>query len=157
MSTTAKNTQAFELLATKLVELHNEHGDLSTLTTTAKGDFTAAINEVKALADAAATGGLAINDTTASTGDVYSSQKTEDRLAEILADASADTVAQINAALESEDLSDLAAEVDAVTTLAAANAALIVTAQADIVQLQTDLGDESTYDPLAAINAILNF
>lgn len=143
MSLTLKNTQAFELLATKLVELHDEHGDLTTLTTTAKGDFVAAINEVKAVADAAASGNVSINDAAASTTEVYSSQKTEDRLAEILTAADAAAVAAITAALEGEDLSDLAGDIAALDTR--------------VTALETAVGDEAAYDPVAAINAILNF
>lgn len=54
-------------------------GDLSALNTSAKTNLVAAINEAATSGEGG--GGLAIDDTTASTGTVYSSSKTEDELA----------------------------------------------------------------------------
>jgi len=171
MSLTAKNTLAFELLATKLVELHDEHGDLATLSTAAKATLVEAINEVKAVADSAAAGNVSIDDTGTSTTSVWSSDKTATEIA-----------GQIAAALEGEDLSDLA---DAIAALQAADMGLVsanapqtlteaqkTQARSNIDAASTDdvntnstaisantaaIGDESTYDPVGDINAILNF
>ena len=51
--------------------------DLSALTTTAKANLVAALNEVKNVADSAAGGGVAIDDVTASTTTVFSSTRTQ--------------------------------------------------------------------------------
>ena len=54
--------------------------DLSSLTTTAKNNLVAAVNEVKTIADAAAGGGVSINDTATNTTQTWSSQKITDML-----------------------------------------------------------------------------
>lgn len=83
--------------------------DLSSLTTTAKGNLVLAINEVKALAGAAAN----INDATTAVASTWSSQKINDyvamQVAGILGGASAayDTLQEIQLALQSDD-SDIA-------------------------------------------------
>jgi hypothetical protein len=57
--------------------LNGNAANLNGLNTTAKTNLVAAINEVKATADAAGGGGAAINDTGTSTGSVWSSSKTQ--------------------------------------------------------------------------------
>lgn len=77
-------------------------GNLSNLTTTAKTDVVAAINEVKA---GQASAGAQINDTTPGTGTVYSSSKTESVVSAAVANfvgaapAALDTLVELAAAL----------------------------------------------------------
>ena len=78
--------------------LHGRDGDLSTLTTIEKANLVSAINEIHSLV----TGGSMIDDTTPSTTSLYSSQRTVDEI-----------TARIAAALEGEDLSDIAAQITA--------------------------------------------
>lgn len=60
-------------------------GTLSGLTTTAKSNLVAAINEVKTIADAAAGGGVSINDAATNTTQAWSSQKINDYVAAAVA------------------------------------------------------------------------
>lgn len=80
--------------------------DLSALTTTAKGSLVAALNEVKALADAASSAaGAQINDATTGTGTVWSSSKVSTEIASTLsaltsgAPGALDTLDELAAAL----------------------------------------------------------
>lgn len=72
MSLASNLTAAFTRVGTEFKTVYGKIGDLSTLSTTAKGSLVAALNEVKASSGA----GVAINDTTPSTTSVYSSSKT---------------------------------------------------------------------------------
>jgi len=56
-------------------------GALSNLSTTAKSNLVAAINEVLGIAQSAAGGGVSINDSAASTTTAYSSSKTDAQIA----------------------------------------------------------------------------
>lgn len=69
-----------ELKETRVL-LNGNSDTLSALTTTAKGNLVAAINEVKTIADAAAGGGVAINDAVTNTTATWSSQKSTDYIA----------------------------------------------------------------------------
>jgi hypothetical protein len=91
-------------------------GDATGLNTTA-GNLVAAINEIKATADAAGGGGASINDAATNTTDAWSSNK-------IAAEIS---TAIVNA-LEGQDLSDVAA---AISAAAAARADLATSASVD--------------------------
>lgn len=63
--------------------INGNMSDLSALTTTAKGNLVAALNELKADVDAAASsGGAAINDTGTSTASVWSSTRTSEAISE---------------------------------------------------------------------------
>jgi hypothetical protein len=80
--------------------------DLSALTTTAKGNLVAALNELKAAVDAAGgSGGVAINDAATNTTDTWSSQKISDQISTALAalttgaPAALDTLDELAAAL----------------------------------------------------------
>lgn len=80
--------------------------DLSALTTTAKGNLVAALNELKADVDAAAaSGGASINDVGTSTASVWSSSRTSDAITTALnalttgAPAALDTLDELAAAL----------------------------------------------------------
>lgn len=86
--------------------LNSNAADLSALTTTAKGNIVAALNEVKALADAAAaSGGAEINDAATGTGTVWSSSKTASEITAALnalttgAPGALDTLDELAAAL----------------------------------------------------------
>lgn len=68
---------ATELKALRTL-INGNAADLSSLTTTSKGNLVLAVNEVKALADSAAGGGVAINDAAPSLTTTYSSTKIED-------------------------------------------------------------------------------
>lgn len=87
--------------------LNGNTADLTALTTTAKGNLVAALNEVRAVAVAA--GGGAINDAATATGTTWSSQKVNDHVAAqvtaILGGASAayDTLVEIQSALQADD------------------------------------------------------
>lgn len=82
--------------------INGNAADLSALTTTAKGNLVLAINEVKGSVGSA---GATINDTTASTTQVYSSSKTNTAIAAAVsglvasAPGALDTLAEIDAAL----------------------------------------------------------
>lgn len=60
--------------------INGNAADLSALTTTAKSDLVAAVNEVKITADAAAGGGIAIDDTQARADATWSSSKIDTEL-----------------------------------------------------------------------------
>jgi hypothetical protein len=86
--------------------LNGNAADLSALTTTAKNNLVAALNEVKALADAAgASGGVAIDDAATNTTETWSSQKVSDYVASQLstmlggAPAALDTLNELAAAI----------------------------------------------------------
>lgn len=80
--------------------------DLSALTTTAKGNLVAALNELKADVDAASqSGGASINDASTSTSSVWSSSRTIDAISTAIsaltsgAPAALDTLDELAAAL----------------------------------------------------------
>jgi len=112
MALTTKDTLAFQLIANKLNVLHGRDGDLTALTTIEKASLVSALNEIHALVTAT----VMIDDNATSPTAVYSSAKT---LSEINS--------AIAAALEGEDLSDLA---DSVAALAQTDAGLVSTAAA---------------------------
>ena len=122
--------------------------DLSALTTTAKNTLVAAINEVKATADAAAGGGASINDSSTSSSTAWSSQKISDEIV-----ASRDAL--VNGAGAAYDtLQELAAEIQSNDT----DLAAILTAQAkrvavDQVQSFTQLEKDQGIGNLGAIAA----
>lgn len=97
---TTQTTSAFELITNRLNVLNGRHGDLTTLTTIQKANFVAAINELNALIASTQGSAISIDDANESPATVYSSQRTK-----------AVITADIAAALEGEDLSDLAAQV----------------------------------------------
>ena len=67
-------------------QINGNAADLSGLTTTAKTNLVAALNEVKAIADAASgSGGASINDLVTATGSVWSSSKTAAEIAAAIA------------------------------------------------------------------------
>ena len=90
-------SNAFAKVVAKLNLLKTEIGSLPGLSTTDKSNIVAAINEVKAIADAAAGGGATINDTVTNTTTVWSGSKINTEITSAIATA-----------LEGEDLSDLA-------------------------------------------------
>lgn len=92
----------FARIVAKLNDLFSNIGDLTALSTTNKSSTVAAINEVKALADAAAGGGVSINDTAQSATETWSSNKIKSEITQDIAGA-----------LEGEDISDLSAQVAA--------------------------------------------
>lgn len=89
--------------------LNGNAADLASLTTTNKANIVGALNEVKALAEAAAGGGAAIVDTATATTSAWSSQKITDEISGQLATlvggatAALDTFAEVEAALTSGD------------------------------------------------------
>jgi hypothetical protein len=92
MSLATNLQNAFTAVAAALkstrVLLNGNAADNSALNTTAKASLLAAINEVFALANAAASsGGAVIDDATARTTTVYSSQKVVNQIAALIADA----------------------------------------------------------------------
>ncbi|MEO0900769.1 MAG: hypothetical protein AAFY00_01695 [Bacteroidota bacterium] len=96
----ARLSNAFAKLVAKLNLLKTEIGSLPGLSTTDKSNLVAAINEVKAIADGAAGGGASINDAVTNTVEAWSGSKVNNEIASAIA-----------AALEGEDLSDLAQEI----------------------------------------------
>ena len=60
--------------------LNGNAADLAALTTTAKTNLVAALNEIKAIADAAAGGGVSINDAATNSTQTWSSQKISDSI-----------------------------------------------------------------------------
>lgn len=95
--------------------INGNAGDLSGLTTTAKGNLVLAINELVADVEALSAGAAGIDDAITSTTSTWSSQKTSDELLdlkdEILGGAGAayDTLAELKALLDSSDAGDDAA------------------------------------------------
>jgi hypothetical protein len=86
MSLVTRLTDLTTRIATEIkslrVLINGNAADLSSLTTTAKSNLVAAINEVKGVADAASgSGGAEINDATTSGSTVWSSSKTSTEIA----------------------------------------------------------------------------
>ena len=79
--------------------------DLSALTTSAKSNLVAAVNELKAAIDAVGSGGASINDATTSTGSTWSSSKISSEITTALnaaidgAPAALDTLNELAAAI----------------------------------------------------------
>lgn len=122
------------------------NGDVSGLTTTAT-NLVAAVNEVKVTADAAAGGGIAINDAVTNTTDAWSSSKVSTEIASQVAS----TVDAAPASLDT--LNELAAALGDDANFAANTTALIGTkANASDVYTQAELGDPET-DLVALWNA----
>ncbi|MEO0573034.1 MAG: hypothetical protein AAF039_15105 [Bacteroidota bacterium] len=98
-------------ITTKLNTLKSEIGNVPGLSTTDKTSLVAAINETLGVAQAAAGGGVSINDSVTNLTQAWSSTK-----------ISSEITTAITAALEGEDLSDLA---DAISNLAVTDAGLV--------------------------------
>ena len=154
MSRQTRLSEANLRLVAKLNELKTEIGDLAQLSTTNDANLVAAINEVLGMANQP--GGAQINDAVTNLTEVWSSSRTNTAI-----------TAAVTAALEGEDLSDLAAEI---TALAQADAGLVSSDSAqsltpaqqqqareniDAVSL-TDHGDPD-FNFLAEINSNLSF
>lgn len=147
--------------------INGNAGDLSALTTTAKTNLVAAINELQAEVIAAAGGGATINDSTTSSGAVWSSQKVTDELdalkAEILGpgvSAALDTLKELGDALSSSN-SDIATITTALSNRVRVDAAQSLSAPQQLQARQnigaastTDMGDHTT-DFVAAFNSAL--
>jgi len=80
---------ATELKSLRIL-VNGNASDLSALTTTNKSNLVVAVNEVKNLADAAAGGGVAIDDGTVSSSTTYSSSKIHE-----VSDEAADAAVQV--------------------------------------------------------------
>lgn len=89
--------------------LNGNQADLAGLSTTAKGNLVSAVNEVLAVAQAAAgAGGAAIDDTTASTTKVYSSSKVNSQIADARAALKSELLGGAGAAFDTlKELYDL--------------------------------------------------
>jgi hypothetical protein len=115
-----------ETKAIRLFVTGTAAGDASSLDTSA-ANLVAAINEVKATADAAGGGGASIDDASSNTTDAWSGSKV----------ASSISTAIVNA-LEGEDLSDVA---DAIAAAAAERSDLATSASVDT--LTTTVGNKA--------------
>lgn len=115
--------------------LNGNAGDLSALTTSAKSNLVAALNELNAELDALSAGAAGIDDATTATTSTWSSQKTADEILEaatgvkddILGGAGAayDTLSELKALLDASDSADD-------TALSAINTALTHRVRTDI-------------------------
>lgn len=186
MSLSEQNTAAFTLLAQKLNQLNAKDGNLSNLNTSDKSSLVSAINDVLAIATAAqnaAANASDINDSDAdSTTTTLSASEITSRLADLTTALTAQQNTAIASALEGEDLSDIASAVAALAAadnnlvsasaaqsfdasqqqtarnnIGAASSADMSAANTAIAQTQADIGDLSTYDPVALLNAQLDF
>lgn len=89
--------------------LNGNAADNSALVTTAKANLVEAINEVKGIADAAAGGGVSINDLATNTTQAWSSQQVSDFVTNLTngildgAPAALDTLNEIAAALQDDE------------------------------------------------------
>ncbi len=171
MSVIAKIDALVPLIAGKLNDLNAQDGDLTALQTTVKTTLVEAINENKAAIDAATAGGLQINDAAAEASTVWSGQKTDSEI-----------TSRIAAALEGEDLSDIAAQITALmqadnglvsavaaqtfdatqqaqarSNIGAASQGAVTGLLTRMTAAETAIGDESTFDPVADFNAAINF
>lgn len=150
MSFTNKTTEAFQLVATRLNTLYERDGDLDALSTSEKSSIVGALNEIHADLVAAtdtANAAAVIDDSTPSANTVYSSNKV---MAEI--------AASVAAALEGNDVSDLA---DAIAALQAADMGLVSAnapqdfSPAQEAQARTNIGAVSQSDFEANATATL--
>lgn len=154
MSRQTRISDANLLLVAKLNELKTQIGDPGSLSTTNKANLVAAINEVFTIASAP--NGAQINDGAASLTEVWSSSKTASEI-----------TAAITAALEGEDLSDLAAEITALmqadqglvsaTATQSFDAAQQLQARTNIGSVASDDVGDTDFDFEAEINANLSF
>ncbi len=141
----------------KLNTLKSQIGDLTAgLSTTDKSSLVAAINEVKATADAAGGGGVTINDGATNSTEAWSGSKVNSEI-----------TSAISTALEGEDVSDLA---DAIGALQAADLGLVsasasqsfTTPQQDQARNNiaaagsTEMGN-AEHDFVAEFNALISF
>ena len=136
MSLETRLTTAMTTIAASINTAKSERGTLASLSTTNKANLVAAINEVKVIADAAAGGGVAINDAVTNATDAWSSNK-------IAAEISAAIAALVNAAPGTLDtLAELATAIQGNDT----DIATILTEQADRVAVttQTFTGPQQT-------------
>lgn len=155
MATRRERISAANLqLVAKLNQLKTLQGDLTALSTTNQANLVAAINEVLGVAQSG--GASEINDAVTALNSTWSSTKINSEIS-----------AAVTAALEGEDLSDIA---DAIVALAQADNGLVSATQAQaftapqIAQAQsnidaasaTEVGD-TDYDFLAEVNANLSF
>ena len=176
MSITSKVSTMATAIGTQLKTVKDSIGDLTSLSTTEKGTVVGAVNEIKTAVDnAAANGGAAINDATTSTSEVWSSNKTNNEIVASVASvvdsspAALDTLNELAAALG--DDANFAATTatalgnrlrfDAAQTLSGPEQTQGLTnlgaaSQADMTQAQTDIGDESTFDPSSDFTTALN-
>lgn len=140
----------------KLNILKSELGELTGLSTADKSSHVAAINEVKAIADAASGGGITIDDAATNSAQTWSSTKINSEI-----------TAKITTALEGEDLSDIAGDIAAliqsdqglVNALASQSFNSTQQAQARTnidAAGATDMGDPE-YDFLTEFNGLISF
>jgi hypothetical protein len=135
-----------ETKALRVIASGTNNGDASGLATSAT-NLVSAINEVKGIADAAAGGGVSINDAATNGTSVWSSNKTN-----------AEITAAINAILDGapaalDTLNELAAAIaDDASYASGITAALATKANASDVYTQAQLGDPET-DLVALWNA----
>ncbi|AGR47729.1 capsid-related protein [Sinorhizobium phage phiM7] len=137
--------------------LNGNAADLTALTTTAKSNLVAAINELKVAVDSAAGGGATINDSTTTSTAVWSSQKVTDEL-DALKDAilgpgvsaALDTLKELGDALAAND-GDIATITTALANRVRFDAAQTLTsgeqlqARQNIAAVSTaDVGDTTT-------------
>jgi len=139
--------------------------DLSTLTTTQKASLVGAINELQTEINSLSGGGVVINDSTVSSGAVWSSQKVSDSLttlkSEILGpgvSAALDTLKEIGDALAADD-TDIAAILTGLAKRVRVDASQSFTTGEQLQARQnigavwtTDIGDTTT-DFVAVFNA----
>jgi len=121
-------------------QINGNAADLSSLTTTAKSNLVAAINEVKAQANAAGSG-VGINDTTPSTSQVYSSSKTDSQ------------IASARAALKTEILGGAAAAYDTLQELVTYINSVDSTNDSEVAALVTAVGNRIRFDGAQTLTA----
>lgn len=88
-----------EAIGADIKTLATRQGDLTSLTTTAKGNLVAALNELKSAVDAASGGGAGIDDEATDTGSTWSSSKIStqiDAAVSALVDGAGDTLNTLN-------------------------------------------------------------
>lgn len=136
-------------LKSHLTLINGNAGDLSALTTTAKANLVAALNELKADVDAAAqSGGASISDASTSTSSVWSSQKVSDTITSAVS-------ALIDGAPEAVNtLNELAAALgDDANFASTVTTALSHRVRVDAVQAFTEPEKAQGRDNLGAVSA----
>lgn len=99
-------------IATIVNTLKGRIGSLASLTTTDKTSLVLALNEVKAIADSAAGGGVSINDAATNTTQTWSSNKINDVVADAVssilggATSAYDTLQELKGLLDASDSAD---------------------------------------------------
>ena len=166
MSITAKVDALATAVGGDVDALRDRVGDPSTLATTEQTVIVDAINEVKTIADAAAGGGVSINDAATNTTQAWSSNKISNEITSATASlvdsapGTLDTLNELAAALgddanfasttttalgnrlrfDAAQTLNGTEQTQALTNLGAASAA-------DLTALETDVGDEAAFDP----------